>query len=243
MQSPRRVLFFQHLEVEHPGVFRDFLAADGHSSEIVEFDRGDKIPALDEFDALWVMGGPMDVWEESDYGWLRAEKAVIREAVLSRRLPYLGFCLRHQLLGDALGGHVGRAAESEVGIMPVTCSAAGRASPFLEAISLSLEVLQWHGAEIITPPMDAQILMSSACCTNQAMSVGSRAFSMQFHLEITAETVCDWCKIPAYADALTKILGEGGAERLKSQVADVLPQLNFYARKIYENWKKTTGFG
>ena len=104
--APKRVLVFQHVAVEHPGIFRQFLADDGHSYQAVELDEGESIPALEGFDALWVMGGPMDVWDEAEYPWLVAEKAAIREAVITRRMPYLGFCLGHQLLGEALGGQV-----------------------------------------------------------------------------------------------------------------------------------------
>jgi GMP synthase-like glutamine amidotransferase len=88
-----RVLIFQHLAVEHPRIRRNFLAADGHITETVELDEGDAIPPLASFDALWVMGGPMDTWEEAEYPRLAADKAAIRETVGVRRLPFLGFCL------------------------------------------------------------------------------------------------------------------------------------------------------
>ena len=48
------------------------------------------------------MGGPMDVWEEEKYPWLRTEKEFIRMAVAEKGLPYFGVCLGHQLLADAL---------------------------------------------------------------------------------------------------------------------------------------------
>lgn len=39
------------------------LARDGVEWRAVELDEGDEIPDLNEFDALWVMGGTMDVWD------------------------------------------------------------------------------------------------------------------------------------------------------------------------------------
>lgn len=243
MPLSRRVLVFQHVAVEHPGIFRDFLRADGHTFEAIELDAGDRIPDLAGFDALWVMGGPMDVWEEAEHPWLVAEKAAIRDAVLSRGMPYLGFCLGHQLLGDALGGRVGRAAESEVGVMPVAVTAAGLASPYLDGLPDSFEVLQWHGAEVAVPPAGAQVLAQSPRCAVQAMVVGTRAFSMQFHVEITATTVSDWNGIPAYADALVRLLGADGATALTHRAEAEMPTFNRYARRIYDNWKRTTGFG
>ena len=85
-----RLLVFQHLNVEHPGVFRDFMREDGIEWQAVELDRGEPIPDLSDYDGLWVMGGPMDVWEEEQYPWLKAEKAAIREAVVDRQMPFLG---------------------------------------------------------------------------------------------------------------------------------------------------------
>ena len=67
-----RILVFQHVDVEHPAIFRDFLAEDGVSWDAVELDRGEAIPALAGYDQLWAMCGPMDVWEEDRHPWLVA---------------------------------------------------------------------------------------------------------------------------------------------------------------------------
>ncbi|MEO1613708.1 MAG: type 1 glutamine amidotransferase, partial [Pseudomonadota bacterium] len=75
-----KLLVLQHADVEHPGVFRQFLAEDGHSYDAVELDQGESLPSLDGYEGLWVMGGPMDVWQEDAHPWLRDEKAFIREA-------------------------------------------------------------------------------------------------------------------------------------------------------------------
>ena len=45
-----RLLVFQHLDCEHPGVLRRFLAEDGVAWEAVELDRGQPIPALQGLD-------------------------------------------------------------------------------------------------------------------------------------------------------------------------------------------------
>lgn len=69
------ILVLQHAVVEHPGIFRSFLARDGHSYDAVELDQGEVLPALDAYDALWVMGGPMDVWQEAAHPWLKPESS------------------------------------------------------------------------------------------------------------------------------------------------------------------------
>ena len=72
------ILVLQHERVEHPGVFRQFLREDGHTYDAVELDEGEALPSLDRYDALWVMGGPMDTWQEDTHPWLKDEKAFIR---------------------------------------------------------------------------------------------------------------------------------------------------------------------
>lgn len=240
-RSPR-VLVFQHIAVEHPGIFREFLAADGGEYLAVELDAGEAIPPLEDFDALWVMGGPMDVWQEDIHPWLRAEKRAIARAVSDLAMPYLGFCLGHQLLAAALGGEVGLAAAPEVGIMPVMQTAAGLRGPYLRGLPAEFPVLQWHSAEIARPPGDAGILAASPLCAVQAMSVGDKAFSMQFHVEIVASTVADWNAIPEYREALQGTLGSDGAASLAAVAEARAPAFNDYARRIYENWKQATGF-
>ena len=47
-----KILVLQHAEVEHPGIFRGFLAEDGHNYDAVELDAGEPLPSLDGYDAL-----------------------------------------------------------------------------------------------------------------------------------------------------------------------------------------------
>ena len=99
-----KFLVFQHIACEHPGIFRHMLDQANIGWDAIELDEGQDIPPLEGYDALWVMGGPMDVWDEGSCPWLVPEKAAIRRWVTEIKKPYLGVCLGHQLLADALGG-------------------------------------------------------------------------------------------------------------------------------------------
>ena len=62
------ILVLQHERVEHPAVFRKFLKEDGHSWDAIELDEGEALPdSIDGYDALWVLGGPMDTWQEDSH--------------------------------------------------------------------------------------------------------------------------------------------------------------------------------
>ena len=76
-----RFLVFQQIACEHPAIFRDFLEADGIAWDAVELDEGEAVPEFGGYDALLVMGGPMDTWQEAEHPWLVAEKRAIRRWV------------------------------------------------------------------------------------------------------------------------------------------------------------------
>ncbi|MHA1529517.1 MAG: type 1 glutamine amidotransferase [Alphaproteobacteria bacterium] len=230
------ILVLQHAASEHPGEFRRFLAEDGHEWAPVELDAGETPPPLDGFDALWVMGGPMDVWEEDQHPWLKGEKALIRQAVEGRGMPFLGICLGHQLLACALGGECAKAAAAEIGVLPVRLTGLGAESIFLDDVPAQFPCLQWHGAEVTRLPAGARVLATSPDCAVQAMSWGPRALSMQFHLEIEADTVANWAAIPAYRDALDDTFGPGGADRLAADCAARMAAFNTIAERVYINW-------
>ncbi|MEM1276234.1 MAG: type 1 glutamine amidotransferase [Pseudomonadota bacterium] len=230
-----KILVFQHADCEHPGYFRQLLAEDGHEWTPVELDAGETPPPLDGFDALWVMGGPMDTWQEEEHPWLAGEKALIKEAVAERGMPFLGLCLGHQLLACALGGDCGP-GRAEIGVMDVFATNEGKDSPFFEGVAFPLTSLQWHSAEVTSVPQGANVLATSPDCAVQAMSWGPRAFSMQFHMEVEADTVDNWSGIPAYAGALEKVFGQAGVERLREACRVEMDQFNATAQQVYLNW-------
>lgn len=231
-----RLLVFQHVDVEHPGIFRDFWRKAGIVWDAVELDAGEPIPDLDLYDALIVMGGPMDVWQEAEHPWLVAEKAAIRRFVHDLRRPYLGICLGHQLLAAALGGVVRLSATPEVGPGTVELTPAGAEDPLFAGMSGAVPAFQWHGAEVASLPIECSVLARNAACAVQAFRFGTVAYGIQFHIEITETTVPEWQRIPAYAASLEAALGPERAAHLADDTAKRLAEFAATARQLNENF-------
>lgn len=233
-----RLLVFQHIDCEHPGSLRQFLAADRIEWDAVNLHAGDRIPRLEDYDALWVMGGPMDVWDVEDHPWLVPEKAAIRTWVRDLEKPFLGLCLGHQLLADALGGTCGPQRPPEIGILDVELTEAGRKDGLFAGLPARQKFLQWHSVNVAQAPEGAIVLASSDICRVQAMRIGQHAWSMQYHAEIEPDTVANWGEVPAYHDALLAALGEDGLTTMQSAADANMPAFLSCAETLYRNFMR-----
>jgi GMP synthase-like glutamine amidotransferase len=228
-----KILVFQHVSSEHPGSFRDVIAARGHRMHQIELDEGEPIPALDDFDIMLVMGGPMDVWEEQKFPWLADEKAAIRKWVAAGR-PYLGMCLGVQLLAEAMGGEVAlMTAPPEVGMSKVQRLLP---DPIFRNIPELCTCFQWHGAEVVTLPPGARVLATSPGCAIQGFAIGRHAYGLQFHMELTETTAAEWGALPEYAAALERVKGPGALVKLQAEVDAQITELKTTAHQLFANF-------
>ncbi len=230
-----RLLVFQHIACEHPGILREFLAQDGVAWDAIELDAGEPIPDLALYDALWVMGGPMDVWDIEECPWLIPEKAAIRRFVRELNRPYLGLCLGHQLLADALGGTCGPQRPPEIGILDVELTEAAATDPVFAGLPRRMRALQWHSVRVAQAPDDAVVLARSPACRVQAMRVG-RAWSAQYHVELTAATIPEWGCVPAYEAALVATNGDGALAAMAKAAAPHMADFERNAKVMYRNF-------
>lgn len=178
----------QHVPFERPGQLATWAAERGHTISVTELwnDRS-PLPATDDYDGLFILGGPMNVYEDSLYPWLAKEKKFIAEAV-ARSKPILGICLGAQLLSVVLGGEVTKAIEKEIGWFPVQLTAAGQNTRLFGGFPSSLMAFHWHGDRFTVPPGATHIATSDACA-EQAFVHNDHVVGLQFHLEVDATSI------------------------------------------------------
>lgn len=228
-----KILVFQHVAIEHPGSFREVIAAQGHSLHQVELDEGEAIPPLQDYDVLLVMGGPMDVWEEDTHPWLVAEKAAIRAWVTAGK-PYLGICFGAQLLAEAMGGKVGLMKTApEVGMSQVRQLGG---APLFAGLPEQITCFQWHGAQVSEMPPGARLIATNDECRVQGFAIGAHAYGLQFHAELTETTAQEWAALAEYATALEAVKGSGSLPLMLAEVDSQIADLQVVARRLMMNF-------
>jgi len=187
-----RVLSVVHGEEVRGEVFDDVVRGDGHELDewwIVE--HADPPRPLDEYDAVLVFGGPMNVDQEGEHPWLRREDEFVR-GLVERRVPTLGVCLGGQLLAKAGGAHVGPSPQPEFGFTRVELSDAAADDPLFGALPREFEVWNAHGYAFQVPESGVELARSPVC--SQAFRLGDFAWGVQFHPEIRVDQVRDWLR-------------------------------------------------
>ncbi|MGB7001058.1 MAG: type 1 glutamine amidotransferase [Halobacteriota archaeon] len=185
----------QHIECEGPGYLGDFLHGNGIEYEIARMYEGEQL--RDIFDVLIVLGGPMNVYEEERYPYLKGLNTTIKNFVIAGGF-YLGFCLGGQLLAKALGAKVRRNQTKEIGNFEIQLTDGGAEDPLFKGFNTVFPALEWHG-DTFEIPEGALKLGESALCANQAFRF-KNAYGLQFHLEATPEMLAEWVKV--YEDEL-----------------------------------------
>ena len=178
-----RLHALQHVAFEGLGNIEEWARTHDVTISVSRLYANEVLPSLNAFDWLVVMGGPMNIYEEESYPWLREEKALIKEAIKEGKVV-LGVCLGAQLIADVLGAKVTRNRYREIGWFPLNS-----VHPTLAGIiPAGSPVMHWHG-DTFALPSGAELLASSEACRHQGFIFQGRVIALQFHLETTPATL------------------------------------------------------
>jgi GMP synthase (glutamine-hydrolysing) len=175
-------LIIKHVDIEGPGLIEYCLEQEKISYQILELKAGVHLPKLDDFTHIVFLGGPMNVYEEDRYPFLRDEDLFIKEAI-QRGKSVLGICLGAQLIAKALGSKVLKAPIEEIGWYDVSLTKIGSNDPLFSNLPKKFPVFQWH-EDTFEIPEKAKLLAISDSVLHQAFRYGENAYGLQFHLEV-----------------------------------------------------------
>src|SRR6202165_2305049 len=148
------------------------------------FEAEVRWPDLEEIGGLIVFGGEMNVDETERHPYLLTQRERMRLAV-DAGLPVLGICLGAQMMARAFDARVYRAPVRGLGLKPVRVIDMGQGDVLLRAFQTGDRVFQWH-EDTFDLPAGAELLVAGDDVPIQAFRIGTRAWGVQFHLEVDA---------------------------------------------------------
>jgi GMP synthase (glutamine-hydrolysing) len=178
----------QHVPVEGLGLIADVLKASEITVELIRPFKGDLVPRrLGRHSGLVVMGGPMGVYDQHQYPFLRDELRLLEDA-LKEAKPILGVCLGSQLLAVALGAAVRKGKRKEIGWHRVAMTKTAADDELWSGLGPEFTAFHWHG-DIFALPRDSGSLARSRLTECQSFRYGPSAYGLLCHLEVTESIV------------------------------------------------------
>lgn len=185
------VLIVQHQPSVPAGLIVDVLEAEGVPFRVLKAWEEILWPSGDDFSALIVLGGTMNVDELDRYPFLRSSRELMTAAV-DEHIPTLGVCLGSQMLSRVLGGDVRRAERRTATFSGIKVTDEGAADPLLEPFLDGLPVLQFHEDTFTVPEGAVALATSGSSGLPQAFRYGDKAYAIQFHFEVDTEILQGW---------------------------------------------------
>lgn len=176
--------------------------------------------SVDECDGWLVTGSKHGVYE--DHAWIPPLEDLIRE-IATAQIPLVGICFGHQIIAQALGGHVEKFDGGwSVGLTQYDLGD--------RAINLNA----WHQDQVITPPTGAKTLASSPFCKHAVLAYGDHIYTTQPHPEFDTDVI----------DGLIRTRGKGVVpDDLLEQATENLkrPDDNGYLKQTLISFFKNKG--
>ena len=225
-------LVLQHIECEDLGTIANAMSQRGIGYKYVRLFDGEPVPYdPGNYSGMIILGGPMNVYEEDKFPYLKDEDILIKKAV-KNDMPVLGICLGGQLIAKATGAKVKKGTKKEIGWYDLKLTKDSRQDKVFNPLPGTIKVFQWHG-DTFDIPDGAVHLAGSELFSNQAYRVGSSIYGLQFHLEVTQEMINRW--ISEYEEELST-LDYINAGRIISDTPVYIDNLNRCAELFFDKF-------
>jgi GMP synthase-like glutamine amidotransferase len=170
--------------ISYPAMFAAQLGAllPGAAFTTVSVVNGETLPAPDACDAWLIPGSRHGVYD--DLPWIDPLKHFIREAAKLKR-PMAGVCFGHQIIAEALGGKVEKAAIGfRVGMERYETTLGG--APQTVTMPAS------HQDQVVLQPPDSEVVAKTAACAIAGLRYKTApVLSVQFHPEFSRDYLSD----------------------------------------------------
>jgi len=160
---------------DYDRMFRSLLGGHGFDFDTYAVLDGHVPTGPDAADGWLITGSKFGVYE--DHSWIPPLENLIR-AIHAKGLPMVGICFGHQIIAQALGGHV----EKYQGGWAV-----GRVKYTQGDQMLTLNA--WHQDQVTRRPDGARVLAGNDFCTNGILAYGDKIWTLQPHPEFTTSFV------------------------------------------------------
>lgn len=169
-----------HVAGDYPELFAGLLA--GHDLELVRYDLDEgRFPDSPAECDGWLCG-PSRSSAYDPLPWRADAEELLRRIVATER-PYVGICFGHQLLAQALGATVERAADGwQVGVRDYEIV---DHEPWMGAPVPCISLIASHQDQVVGLP-DGAVLLARATdggCPVAGFTLGRRAWTLQPHPE------------------------------------------------------------
>jgi GMP synthase (glutamine-hydrolysing) len=185
-----RVLAIEHDATCPPALFGTWLQDAGCEVVVSRPYAGEALPALVEYDALLVLGGPMAATDTNP--WLAPLRDLVREAARTS-LPTLGICLGHQICAVAFGGTVEpNPRGQQLGLLDIGWTSAAGDDALLGPVSTPRRAVQWNDDLVIRLTDDAVVLAVTPHGETQAARFAPSVWGVQWHPEVDRGVLDVW---------------------------------------------------
>jgi GMP synthase (glutamine-hydrolysing) len=233
-----KVLCVTHYLGDVMGSLGEILRERGDVVETVRADKG-SVTGIDPaaHDLAIIMGGPMGVYQEHLFPWIRDE-IVYARARMDHDRPILGVCLGSQIMAQALDSLVHKGERGpELGWHPLDVNATGIKTPVRHFDRPHTMMLHWHG-DTYALPQDAELLASTDMYPAQAWRYKKNALGLQFHPEMTRDVLEEWIMVGDFYHIEKNICP---LPEFRRQIDEYEPTLRSQTHKFFHEWLNQIG--